>query len=94
MEPGETDTEALRREVAEEVGLVVEVGELVGSVRRAAPDGRTFEIFDYRCLVVGGRLLAGSDAADARWVSAAEYDALSLVTGLTDTLRGWSVLPS
>ncbi|MGH3991870.1 MAG: NUDIX hydrolase [Pseudonocardiaceae bacterium] len=95
VEPGESDADALRRELVEEVGLRVRVGELVGSVRRAAPGGHTFEIFDYRCAPLDGAALRpGDDAADARWVSAAEYHALRVVDGLTDTLAAWSVLPS
>jgi ADP-ribose pyrophosphatase YjhB (NUDIX family) len=94
VEPGETDDVALRRELLEETGLAVLVGPLVGSVRRPAPGGGTFEIFDYRCTVDGGAAVrAGDDAAQARWVSAAEYHALPLVDGLTDALSAWSVLP-
>ena len=93
MEFGESDIAALRREVAEETGLLVQVGPLVGSVRRAAPGGGVFEIYDYRCRVIAGVLRAGDDAADARWVSAAQYRELPLVDGLTDALGAWSALP-
>jgi ADP-ribose pyrophosphatase YjhB (NUDIX family) len=102
VEPGESDAEALRREMQEEVGLPVLVGDLVGSVLRAAPGRGIYQIFDYRCAVadaaVGGPADAptprpGDDAADARWVSAAEYGQLSVVDGLTETLAEWSVLP-
>ena len=34
IEPGETDTEALVREMREETGLTVKVGRRLGSVRR------------------------------------------------------------
>jgi 8-oxo-dGTP diphosphatase len=39
IEPGETDAQALVREMREETGLVVEAGPLLGSVRRPAPGG-------------------------------------------------------
>jgi len=96
VEPGESDATALRRELVEEVGLAARVGELVGSVLRPAPGGGTFEIFDYRCTADGPQrntLRPGDDAADARWVTAAEYHDLPLVDGLTEALAAWSVLP-
>ena len=39
VEPGETDSEALVREMREETGLTVQAGPLLGSVRRPAPGG-------------------------------------------------------
>jgi 8-oxo-dGTP diphosphatase len=93
VEPGESDAAALRREVNEETGLVVNVGPLLGSVRRPSPDGRLFDIFDYQCTAVATMLRPGDDASDARWVSAADYPALPLVDGLTEALSEWSALP-
>jgi len=100
VEPGETVSEAAAREVAEETGLDVEVGDEVGRVRRPAPDGRVFVIHDFRCRPrdPAATPRAGDDAADARWVDAAAYETLDdageLVTGLTAALRGWDCLPS
>jgi 8-oxo-dGTP diphosphatase len=88
VEPGEDDAAALVREMAEETGLVVQPGDLIGRVRR----GR-FEIADYRCRVVGGTLLAGDDALDARWCDAANLLELPLVPLLLETLRDWDALP-
>lgn len=93
IEPGETDIEALAREVREETGLTVRAGRLIGSVRRPSGDGRVFDIRDYAATVTGGSLTAGDDAAQARWVSAAELDALRLTDGLLETLTAWGVLP-
>jgi ADP-ribose pyrophosphatase YjhB (NUDIX family) len=39
VEPGETDAQAVTREVAEETGLTVTAGRLVGVVRRPGPRG-------------------------------------------------------
>lgn len=92
VEPGEADPDAVRREVAEETGIEVEVGALVGTVDRDAPGGRTYEIHDYACAVTGGTLAAGDDAADARWVTETELRALRCAPGLVETLRDWGLL--
>ena len=68
VRPGESDPQALVREVREETGLRVEPGRLVGAVERPAPGGAVFDIYDYAASVSGGQLAAGDDAADARWV--------------------------
>src|SRR3954452_14318847 len=88
VEPGEDDAAALVRELAEETGLAVQAGDLVGRVIR----GR-FAIADYRCTVVAGPLRAGDDALDARFVDRAELAALPLVDGLLDALAEWDALP-
>lgn len=88
VEPGETDTEALVREMAEETGLVVVPGHLVGQVIRGQ-----YKITDYRCTVVGGELQAGDDALDARWCDAAGLTELPLVDELLTTLAEWDALP-
>lgn len=88
VEPGESDAQALVREMAEETGLTVEAGTLVGRVLRGP-----YAIADYRCTVVGGTLRAGDDAVDARWCDAAALAALPLVPLLMDTLRSWDALP-
>jgi 8-oxo-dGTP diphosphatase len=99
VEPGETAREATAREVAEETGLDVVVGEEVGQVCRPAPDGRTFVIHDFRCRPLDPQAVprAGDDAADARWVDGAAYAALDaageLAAGLTVALRAWDCLP-
>src|SRR5882757_951935 len=58
VEPGETDAEALVRELREETGLRVRPGRFTGMVER----GR-YAIYDYACDVLGGTLTAGDDAA-------------------------------
>lgn len=89
VEAGETDAEALVREMAEETGLTVAPGPLVGSAERGP-----YDIADYRCAVLGGILAAGDDASEVRWCDRAELTALPLVERLWETLDGWGVLPS
>jgi 8-oxo-dGTP diphosphatase len=92
VEPGETDQQAVIREIREETGLHIRCDQLVGSVQRNSPPDAVLEIRDYAATVTGGTLGAGDDAADVRWVSPAELGRLPLTTGLAETLAGWGVL--
>jgi ADP-ribose pyrophosphatase YjhB (NUDIX family) len=93
VEPGEDDPAAVRREVAEETGLTVEVGALVGEVEREGPKGTLYVIRDYEARAVGGTVTAGDDASDARFVTRAEFLALPTTTLLVSTLDQWHALP-
>jgi mutator protein MutT len=93
VEPGETDPEAVVREVREETGLVVRPGPLVGAVERpGAARGTVYVIRDYAAEVIGGTLAAGDDADDARWVNRQELNELPLTPGLAQALTEWGVL--
>jgi 8-oxo-dGTP diphosphatase len=93
VEPGEDDPTAVAREVAEETGLTVKVGPLVGQVEREGPSGVLYVIRDYEAEPVGGELTAGDDATDARFVSRDEFDNLPTATLLASTLAQWNALP-
>jgi len=100
VEPGEDDATAITREVAEETGLAVRVGELVGQVERDAPDGRIYVIRDYVCTLEAGpadgvadRPVAADDASDARWVDLADLGTLPLAPLLLEPLEQWRMLP-
>jgi 8-oxo-dGTP diphosphatase len=92
IEPGETDAQALAREMREETGLTVLPGPLLGAVERPGPGGSIIDIRDYAATVTGGTLAAADDAADARWVAAADVPRLPLTSGLADALTSWGVL--
>lgn len=96
IEPGETDADAVVREVLEETGLAVTCGPLLGAVERPGLGGSVIEIRDYYAFVTSGELAAGDDADDARWVTAAEaavLDAEGQVTpGLLSALQSWGAL--
>jgi 8-oxo-dGTP diphosphatase len=93
IEPGETDQEAVAREILEETGLRVECRDLLGTVELPGLGGAVIQVSDYRAVVAGGDLVSGDDAEDARWVSAAELDALPLTSGLAGYLAAWDALP-
>ena len=92
VEPGESDTQALAREMLEETGLVVTPGPLVGAVERPGTGDTVLDIRDYAATVTGGTLAAGDDAADARWVAPGDLTSFPLTTGLAGILRSWGVL--
>ena len=89
VERGESDAQALRRELAEEVGLQVRVGTLAGEVRRPGPAGAVFVIRDYLCAVTAGEPIAGTDAMDARFAGPGD---VPVTPGLWATLAGWDLL--
>jgi 8-oxo-dGTP diphosphatase len=93
IEPGESDSEALIREVAEETGLTVTVGDLVGEVDLPGPPGTTYVIRDYHGTAIAGTLTPGDDAADARYVTRIEFLSLPTTHLLIATLTDWNVLP-
>ena len=92
LELGETTTEAARREVAEECGLQIRVGELAGILDRVVRDaeGRIryhWVLVDYVATVESGELCAASDADEAQWVEVDEVARLETTDGLLDMIR-------
>lgn len=98
LEPGETTEQGCAREVLEETGLRVEVGALVGTVERAAPGGGVYVIDDHLCAPTPGdqAVVAGDDAADARWFDRTELEALDaaglMAPGVLPALADWHIL--
>jgi 8-oxo-dGTP diphosphatase len=92
IEPGETDIEALVREMREETGLTVKVVRRLGSVRRPGLGGDVIDISDYEATIIAGRLTPGDDAADARWVDTANLESVASTDGLVEALTQWGVL--
>lgn len=88
VEPGEALAQAAEREAYEETGLVVSAGIELWSVTVPTGDGRSYEIHDFACRVVGGELAAGDDADEVRWFSGPELAMLPMTADLLEYLRG------
>jgi len=89
VEFGEPMREAARREVAEETGLDVRVGDVVW-VGEFLEDDHHIVLIDFHGEVIGGDMRAADDADDVRWVpldEAAEYPLTLTMYDLVDTLR-------
>jgi len=88
QELGETVAAAARREVLEETGLVVEIGEVLAAVdmieREAGRVRYHYTLIDFSAEAAGPELRPGGDAADARWFTPEELAGLGL---WSETLR-------
>jgi 8-oxo-dGTP diphosphatase len=91
VERGETLAEAVVREVAEETGLEVVCGPLLGWVERISDDHHHV-ILDFEATLLGGTLVAGDDAAEAAWIPASEVTELRLVDGLAEFLADHGII--
>jgi ADP-ribose pyrophosphatase YjhB (NUDIX family) len=94
VEPGESEAEAVVREMAEETGLRVRADRVVGRVR-VPGDGVVFTVTDWACTLLdpGEQPVAGDDAADVAFVDAEGLAALDVAPGVLAALSGWGVLP-
>jgi len=86
LETGELLDSAVRREVLEETGLVVEPVQVFEIFERIMPDaeGRTeyhYVLIDHECRVTGGELQAGDDVAEVAWMGLEELKGLQITEG-------------
>ena len=82
---GETLELAVAREVLEETGLHVDVGELIWTGETIGPDWH-FVLLDFEARVTGGVLKAGDDAARAAWIPLDEAPELPLTSSMYELL--------
>ena len=92
LELSESIAEGVRRELAEETGLEVRVGDLIEVFERIVPGegGRTryhFVILDYLCELVSGEACAGSDVTDVAWAREDELEKYSLTAIATRVIK-------
>lgn len=90
LESGEYLDAAVAREVKEETGLDVSVGQLLG-ILEVVGDPH-YVILDFVATVNGEAApVAGDDVADVRWVPLDEVSALDCTPRFCETLRGWGI---
>ncbi len=95
VELGESAKEALVREVREETGLEVVPEKLVSLVDIIDRDGagavrHHYAVADYRCVISGGNLKAGGDAAEARFVPLKDVEKYPLTRKAREViLKAW-----
>lgn len=93
VEGGEHLTDAVAREVLEETGVEVEVGDLLGILELVGEPH--YVILDYVATPVGGTrppATAGDDASEVAWVALDDIGSLECTPRFVESLRGWGVL--
>jgi 8-oxo-dGTP diphosphatase len=94
VEAGESEAEAVVRELAEETGLRVRPDRVLGRVRIDG-EGVVFTVTDWACTALDPdrQPVAGDDAAEVAFVDAADLSELDMAPGVLAALSGWGVLP-
>jgi 8-oxo-dGTP diphosphatase len=91
VDVGERLEDAVVREVQEESGLRVRLLGLCGVIDRVVREGDAvryhYVIIDYVAERVDGRLEAGSDAAEVRWVRVSDLGQYDCTEGLADMIH-------
>ena len=92
VEQGEYLADALCREVLEETGLTVTMGELAG-ILEVPGDEFHYVILDFHASVDGETSpRPGTDAGDVRWVPLKEVAHMDCTPRFVETMTAWKVL--
>lgn len=96
VERGETPEAALRREIAEEIGVEINVGPLMERVRHDYGHGHDYELSFFSCQILKGEPVAqpGQGVHRIEWIEATKLAGMNLLAGnrrLAARLAGRSV---
>jgi ADP-ribose pyrophosphatase YjhB (NUDIX family) len=92
VELGESAVEAIRREIQEECSIGIRVVDVAGVIDRVTRDaaGRVryhYVLVDYLAYAESEAIVAGTDAAECRWVEIERVGELDVTDGLMDMIR-------
>lgn len=88
VEVGESDEACIVREIAEELGLEIEILEQGPSVLHPLAHDRLLELVPFVCHVVGGTLCL-REHAQARWCTSGEMEGLAWAEADLQILAWW-----
>ena len=86
VEPGESITQSVIREVREETGLTVAEPRLCGVKQWIEDDGSRYIVFLYKCNQFSGELSA-SEEGEVFWAERASLPGMNLSSGMEETFR-------
>jgi ADP-ribose pyrophosphatase YjhB (NUDIX family) len=92
VELGESAVDAVRREIQEECSIDIRVIDVAGVIDRVTRDaqGRVryhYVLVDYLAHAESEAIVAGTDAAECRWVEIERVGELDVTDGLMDMIR-------
>ena len=86
VEPGETITQSVIREVREETGLAITAPRLCGVKNWIEDDGSRYIVFLYKCEEFAGELRP-SEEGEVFWADRSGLPGMNLSSGMEETLR-------
>ena len=86
VEPGETITQSVIREIPEETGLTLIHPRLCGIKNWMVDDGGRYIVFLYKCDTFSGELRS-SEEGEVFWINRFDLSSMNLSSGMEETFR-------